>query len=262
MLVRAGKGGKRRMVGMDDWGWEHVARGTEHRVRLPVGPLFCILAGPTRGRGWSATAARAELRRLASPGRCAAAIRAAPAASCSRDRDGARRDPAADYPEAARACPPRHHVDLSPRNRHTPDRRHDPSPPPAGDPSERRPAAITEPGERVIGASRSRSAPRLDMRDRGATRDVRKRLPFRAVWRSTSWQLLVQVGALASRPPRLTPRGLAARSSLRARPVAARRRVARGIRGHSLPPRSARAAPRSAPRVRRRAGRSADLDRA
>jgi integrase len=34
-------------------------------VRLPIGPLFCILAGPTRGRGWSATAARGELRRLA-----------------------------------------------------------------------------------------------------------------------------------------------------------------------------------------------------
>jgi site-specific recombinase XerD len=65
VLVRAGKGGKRRMVGMDEWGWEHVTRWTEHRVRLPIGPLFCILAGPTRGHGWSATAARGELRRLA-----------------------------------------------------------------------------------------------------------------------------------------------------------------------------------------------------
>ena len=65
VLVRAGKGGKRRMVGMDEWGWEHVARWTERRVELPIGPLFCILAGPTRGRGWSATAARGELRRLA-----------------------------------------------------------------------------------------------------------------------------------------------------------------------------------------------------
>jgi integrase/recombinase XerD len=65
VLVRSGKGGKRRMVGMDDWAWEHVARWTEHRVQLPIGPLFCILAGPTRGRGWSATAARGELRRLA-----------------------------------------------------------------------------------------------------------------------------------------------------------------------------------------------------
>ena len=65
VLVRAGKGGKRRMVGMDEWGWEHVARRTEHRVELPIGPLFCILAGATRGRGCSATAARGELRRLA-----------------------------------------------------------------------------------------------------------------------------------------------------------------------------------------------------
>jgi site-specific recombinase XerD len=53
------------MVGMDDWGWEHVGRWTEHRIQLPLSPLFCILAGPTRGRGWSATAARGELRRLA-----------------------------------------------------------------------------------------------------------------------------------------------------------------------------------------------------
>ena len=53
VLVRVGKGGKRRMVGMDDWGWEHVARWTEHRVELPIGPLFCILAGPTRtATGW------------------------------------------------------------------------------------------------------------------------------------------------------------------------------------------------------------------
>jgi integrase len=65
VLVRVGKGGKRRTVGMDDWAWEHVGRWTEHRIQLPVGPLFCNLAGPTRGRAWSATAARGELRRLA-----------------------------------------------------------------------------------------------------------------------------------------------------------------------------------------------------
>ena len=64
VLVRAGKGGKRRMVGMDDWAWEHVGRWTRRRTQLPVGPLFCILAGPTRGHAWSATAARGELRRL------------------------------------------------------------------------------------------------------------------------------------------------------------------------------------------------------
>jgi integrase/recombinase XerD len=31
-------------------------------VELPVGPLFCIITGPTRGRQWSISAARAQLR--------------------------------------------------------------------------------------------------------------------------------------------------------------------------------------------------------
>ena len=34
-------------------------------VKLPVGPLFCIVNGPTRGRPWAAAAARSELRRVA-----------------------------------------------------------------------------------------------------------------------------------------------------------------------------------------------------
>ena len=39
--------------------------GSQRRVELPVGPLFCVIDGSTRGRAWSATAVRAELRRLA-----------------------------------------------------------------------------------------------------------------------------------------------------------------------------------------------------
>jgi integrase/recombinase XerD len=35
------------------------------RVALPGGPLFCILTGPTRGRHWSAAAARTDLRETA-----------------------------------------------------------------------------------------------------------------------------------------------------------------------------------------------------
>jgi site-specific recombinase XerD len=35
------------------------------RAELPVGPLFCIIDGPTRGRPWSGAAVRSELRRLA-----------------------------------------------------------------------------------------------------------------------------------------------------------------------------------------------------
>jgi site-specific recombinase XerD len=65
LLVRDGKGGRRREVGMDDWGWEHFRPWLTERAELPVGPLFCIIDGPTRGRPWSGAAVRGELRRLA-----------------------------------------------------------------------------------------------------------------------------------------------------------------------------------------------------
>ena len=55
----------RREVGMDDWAWEQLAPWLKARVQLPVGPLFCVVTGPTRGRPWSAAAARSELRRVA-----------------------------------------------------------------------------------------------------------------------------------------------------------------------------------------------------
>jgi integrase len=65
LLVRRGKGGRRREVGMDDWAWEQLAPWLKARVELPVGPLFCVVTGPTRGRPWAAAAARTELRRVA-----------------------------------------------------------------------------------------------------------------------------------------------------------------------------------------------------
>jgi site-specific recombinase XerD len=65
LLVRRGKGGRRRVVGMDTWGWEELQPWLELRRGLPVGPLFCVLNGRTRGRQWSSAAARAELRRTA-----------------------------------------------------------------------------------------------------------------------------------------------------------------------------------------------------
>lgn len=65
LLVRNGKGGRRREVGMDDWGWEQLGPWLTARAELPVGPLFCIIDGPTGGRSWSAAAVRSELRRLA-----------------------------------------------------------------------------------------------------------------------------------------------------------------------------------------------------
>jgi site-specific recombinase XerD len=65
LLVRSGKGGRRREVGMDEWGWEQLRPWLTVRAELPVGPLFCIIDGPTRGRPWSGAAVRSEFRRLA-----------------------------------------------------------------------------------------------------------------------------------------------------------------------------------------------------
>lgn len=65
MLVRRGKGGKRREVGMDEWGWQQLRPWLENRVELPVGPLFCVVKGPTAGQPWSAPSVRTQFRRLA-----------------------------------------------------------------------------------------------------------------------------------------------------------------------------------------------------
>jgi integrase len=46
--VRSGKGGRRREIGMDVWGWEQLRPWLTARLDLPVGPLFCIIDGPLR----------------------------------------------------------------------------------------------------------------------------------------------------------------------------------------------------------------------
>jgi hypothetical protein len=48
---------------MDAWGWEPLRPWLNARPELPVGPLFCIIDGSTRGRPWSGAAVRAEFRR-------------------------------------------------------------------------------------------------------------------------------------------------------------------------------------------------------
>ena len=63
IIIRRGKGGKRREVGMDRFGWEHLDPWVELRRELPVGLLFCVLHGHGRGRPWNAPAVRNELRR-------------------------------------------------------------------------------------------------------------------------------------------------------------------------------------------------------
>ena len=65
VLVRRGKGGRRREVGMDRWAWDQLAPWIEIRATLPVGSLFCVIRGSTAGRRWETSAARKQLRRTA-----------------------------------------------------------------------------------------------------------------------------------------------------------------------------------------------------
>src|SRR5215211_1026560 len=91
LLVRKGKGGRRREIGMDAWGWEQLRPWLTARAELPIGPLFCVIDGPTRGRGWSGSSVRFELHRLATHAGVRPAICAAPAAPRPRGRARPRR---------------------------------------------------------------------------------------------------------------------------------------------------------------------------
>jgi hypothetical protein len=52
LLVRRGKGGRRREVGMDAWAWEQLEPWMAVRINLPVGRLLCVTrARPADGHG-------------------------------------------------------------------------------------------------------------------------------------------------------------------------------------------------------------------
>jgi site-specific recombinase XerD len=63
--VRRGKGGRRREVGMDPWAFQQLEPWLQLRRGLPVGALFCVLRGPTRGRPCSTANIRSQLERTA-----------------------------------------------------------------------------------------------------------------------------------------------------------------------------------------------------
>jgi integrase/recombinase XerD len=50
---------------MDRWGREQLQPWLGHRATLPVGALFCVLRGPTRGRPCAPAGVRAQLRNTA-----------------------------------------------------------------------------------------------------------------------------------------------------------------------------------------------------
>lgn len=65
VTVACGKGGKRRLVGIDDWALEQQQPWLDLRPRYPHGPLYCIVEGPTRGERMSSPWVRTTLKRFA-----------------------------------------------------------------------------------------------------------------------------------------------------------------------------------------------------
>jgi integrase len=51
IIVRRGKGGKRREVGMDRRAWSQLEPWLEIRRQLPIGALLCVIHGPRPGGG-------------------------------------------------------------------------------------------------------------------------------------------------------------------------------------------------------------------
>jgi integrase len=147
VLVRRGKGGRRREVGMDAWGWEELTPWLQTRLGLPVGPLFCVL---------NRTDARAPVDQRRRPdraapdrcrGRCPATLRAAPAPSRARRRTRPRRHAASRHPAPTRPQQPRHDQRLSPKHRQRREHRH-----------RARPARTDDPGlARRFGSDRQES---------------------------------------------------------------------------------------------------------
>lgn len=64
ITVRHGKGGKRHIVGIDEWGWEQLQPWLTYRRTLPVGALTCVLSDPTAGRLLGDSCVRRELHKL------------------------------------------------------------------------------------------------------------------------------------------------------------------------------------------------------
>jgi hypothetical protein len=67
LLVRRGRAAAAARSGWTRGPGSELQPWLAVRVALPVGPLFCIVTGPTRGRHWSTAAARADVRRTAAP---------------------------------------------------------------------------------------------------------------------------------------------------------------------------------------------------
>src|SRR5689334_11147026 len=71
VLIRHGERRQASGGGNGQLAWQRLEPWQQLRVRFPVGPLFCVIHGPTAGRTWEPASARRQLGRTAA----AAAVR-------------------------------------------------------------------------------------------------------------------------------------------------------------------------------------------
>jgi integrase len=111
LLVRRGKGGRRREVGMDEWGWATTAVAPDARRVAHRSAFLC----PHRSDARPAVVMRSGSSRASPYGRSRRSpptLCPAPAAPCTCCRNGPRERATDRDPTPARPQQPRHHVDL------------------------------------------------------------------------------------------------------------------------------------------------------
>jgi hypothetical protein len=135
ILVRHGKGGKRREVGMHRWAWDQRQPWLAVRASLPVGALFLrperadARATVRARRGARAAAPDRASRRSTTP------VRTPPAPARPRRRDVSRGRPACRHSATARTCRPRDHLSVPAGDRQHRDHSRRPRAADADDPS-------------------------------------------------------------------------------------------------------------------------------
>ena len=145
ILVRHGKGGKRREVGMDRWAWEQLAPVADVARHTP---RRRVVLRPARPDPRAALGARRRAHATAPSGRSrqgAPPVRPASAAACACGGDVARGGPAAGHPAPAGTRQSRHHLRLSARHRQHRNRAHRPRTTRTHDPCPQRAAAALNP---------------------------------------------------------------------------------------------------------------------
>ncbi len=160
VIVRRGKGGKRREIGMDRWAWEQlepmahdpkhaagrwaVLRDPRTNCRTAVGGISSPQTTASHSRsGWGPTA-----------------LRATPTAPRPRRRDGARGSAAGRDPTPTRSRQPRNHIHLPPRHRQLRDHQYGPLQARTRDLSHSRPQPHPITGNTRVAQTRTTRQPR------------------------------------------------------------------------------------------------------